>query len=214
MSTSEHCAVFFFNERCSAHNQPSTDSLICANSFAFFLCVIRLCTAATVELRMLCKCRRNSLFHLVARTDQSISFRYWVWDQVTHQSKKNYEFDDHIFAIPTKVNGKNTTEPEREDEFEENYMTVYVKTITGKTITIKRDKKQKAGTISGKIEVRTAIPRGITCLNDKKTMEESTIEAEPTIEMSLRLLGGVEKLHDGLIRIRRTKKKEQAGRNE
>ena len=74
-----------------------------------------------------------------------------MWqDQVTHQFKKNYEFDDYIFTIPTEVNGRNTTEPEREDEFEENYMTVHVKTISGKTIRIKCDKKQKADTVSKK----------------------------------------------------------------
>ena len=43
-----------------------------------------------------------------------------------------------------EVNGMNTTEPEHKDEFEEKYMTVYVKTISGKTIRIKCDKKQKA----------------------------------------------------------------------
>ena len=67
-----------------------------------------------------------------------------------------------------------------------NYTTVYVKTI-------KQIQKRK-------IDVGTAIPRGITylthqgkVLNDKKTIEESDIEAETTIEMSLRLLGGMEK---------------------
>ena len=50
--------------------------------------------------------------------------------------------------IPMEVNGKNTTEPEHKGEFEENYMTVYVKTICEKTIRIKCDKKQKADTAS------------------------------------------------------------------
>ena len=68
-----------------------------------------------------------------------------MWqDQVTHQSKKYYEFDDYIFTIPTDANGKNTTEPEHKDEFEENYMKAYVKKISGKTIRIKCDKKRKA----------------------------------------------------------------------
>ena len=136
-----------------------------------------------------------------ARTDQSMSFCYLVWqDQVTHQSMKKYEFDDYISTFTTEVNGNNTNELELEDEFEENYMTVYVKTISGKAIRIKCDKNQKADTVSEKIEMRTAIPRGITflthqgkVLNDKKTIEESNIEAQTTIEMSLRLLGGMEK---------------------
>ena len=48
--------------------------------------------------------------------------------------------------------------------------------------------------------MRTAIPRGIIYLThqgkvliDNKTMEENNIEAETTIVMSLRLLGGKEK---------------------
>ena len=99
------------------------------------------------------------------------------------------------------MNGKDTTKPEHEDESEENYMTVYVKTISGgKTISIKCDKKsRKQIQFLQKIEMRTAIPRGITylthqgkVLNDKKTIEESNIGAETTIEMSPRLLGGLE----------------------
>ena len=46
----------------------------------------------------------------------------------------------------------NTTELEHKDEFEENSMTVYVMTISGKTISIKCDKKQKADTVSEKVQ--------------------------------------------------------------
>ena len=120
------------------------------------------------------------------------------------------------------MNGKNTTEPEHKDEFEENYMTVYVKTISGKTDRVICDKKQKADTVSRKIEMRTAIPRRITCLthqgkmlNDKKTIEESNIEAETTIEMSQRLLGGMEKndMKDS-FELEEERKKEKAGTSE
>ena len=48
--------------------------------------------------------------------------------------------------------------------------------------------------------MKTSIPRGITYLthqgkklNDKKTTKENNIGAEAAIEMSLRLLGGMEK---------------------
>ena len=71
------------------------------------------------------------------------------------------------------------------DEFEENYMTLYVNAISGKSIRIKCDKKQKADTVFEK--------KKNEILNDKKTIEESNVEAETTIEMSLRLLGGMEK---------------------
>ena len=47
--------------------------------------------------------------------------------------------------------------------------------------------------------MRTAIPRGITylthqgkMLKNKKTIEEHNIEGETTVEMSMRLLGGME----------------------
>ena len=78
-------------------------------------------------------------------------------------------------------------------------MTVYVKTISGKTISIKCDKAESRYSI-GKFFMKTSIRRGITylvhegkVLNDKKTTEENNIGAEPTIEMSLILLGGMEK---------------------
>ena len=110
---------------------------------------------------------------------------------------EKYEFHDYIFAFTTEVNGKITTE--LEDEPEENSMTVYVNTISGKTISINCDKNQKADTVSKEVEMKTSIPRGITyldhqgkVLHDKKTMEENNIGAEATIEMSLRLLGGMD----------------------
>ena len=78
-------------------------------------------------------------------------------------------------------------------------MTVYVKTINGTTISVKCDRKQKAATISDEVERRSSIPRGMTYLlhqgkmmNEKKTIEENNIGAETTIEMSLRLLGGMD----------------------
>ena len=98
------------------------------------------------------------------------------------------------------MNGKITTELELEDEPEESSMTVIVKTFNGKTISIQCDNKQKADTVSEKVEMQTSIPRGITylvhqgkVLNDKKSMEENNIGAHVTIEMSLRLRGGMEK---------------------
>ena len=67
-----------------------------------------------------------------------------VWqNQAAHQSKKNYECDDntfeiendYIFVFSNEVSEKTTTE--LDNALEENYMTVYVKTINGKTISIK-----------------------------------------------------------------------------
>ena len=75
-------------------------------------------------------------------------------------------------------------------------MMVYVKTINGKTISIKCDTKQKAATISDEVERRSPIQRGIhlgKVMNEKKTIEENNFGRETTIQMSLGLLGGREK---------------------
>ena len=78
-----------------------------------------------------------------------------MWQaQTTHQSIKEYEFDDYIFAYATEISVNTTTEPE--DEPEENCMTENVRTINGKTICIKCDRKQKAATVSEKVERKTS----------------------------------------------------------
>ena len=74
-------------------------------------------------------------------------------------------------------------------------MTIFVRTNSGKTINIKCDKKQKAATILEKVERRSSIylvHQG-KVMKEKKTTEENNIRTETTIEMSLRLLGGLEK---------------------
>ena len=91
-------------------------------------------------------------------------------------------------------------EKENDDMLEENNMTVYVKMIYEKTTSIKCDRNMTAAVISDEVERRSSIPRDMTYLvhkgkmmNEKKTIKENNIEAEATIEMSLRLLGGMEK---------------------
>ena len=126
--------VLFLNERCVAHSQNAELWTLCNNFEGSPYPIKSLFPGRTCCVTMM----------ILPTTDQSLSLSlcYWMWqDQVTHQFKKNYDFDSCIFTIPTEVNGKNTTEPEHK-EFEENYMTVYVKTISGKTIRIRCDKKQ------------------------------------------------------------------------
>ena len=98
--------------------------------------------------------------------------------------------------------GDYTTEFEKENDdlLEETFMTIYVKTINGKTISVKCEGKMTAAIISDEVERRSSIPRDMTYLvhkgkvmSEKKTIKENNIEAEATIEMSLRLLGGMEK---------------------
>ena len=90
-------------------------------------------------------------------------------------------------------------EMENDDMLEENYTTVYANTIYEKTLSIKCDRNMTAAVISDEVEIRSSIPRDMIrlvhkgkMLSEKKTMKENNIEAEATIEMSLRLLGGME----------------------
>ena len=98
--------------------------------------------------------------------------------------------------------GDYTTEFEKENDdlLEETFMTIYVKSINGKTISIKYEGKITAAVISDEVERRSSIPLDMTYLvhkgkvmSEKKTIKENNIEEDATIEMSLRLLGGMEK---------------------
>ena len=126
--------------------------------------------------------------------------------RTAHQSNKNFECgdftiefeNDYIFEFATEVNEETTNE--NDDVLEENYMMIYVKMINGKTISVKCEGKQTAAVISDEVERRSSIPRDMTYLvhkgkmmSEKQTIKENNIEAEATIEMSLRLLGGMEK---------------------
>ena len=92
---------------------------------------------------------------------QDVSQDAWQ-NKAAHKSKKNNECDDntfefendYIFVFANEVSEKTTTE--LDNALEENYMTVYVKTINGKTISIKCDKKHKAATILDEVERRSA----------------------------------------------------------
>ena len=76
--------------------------------------------------------------------------------------------------------------------------------------------KIESSYFSEEVERKSSIPRGMTYLahqgevmKEKKTMEENNVGAENTIEMSLRLLGGIEKgeLMDTLESEEREKKR-------
>ena len=71
--------------------------------------------------------------------------------------------------------------------------------INGKTISIRHHRNMTADVISDEVERRSLIPRDMIRLvhkgkmiSEKKTMKENNIEAKATIDMSLRLLGGME----------------------
>ena len=74
------------------------------------------------------------------KVSQDVSQGMWQ-NQRAHQFIKLYEFDFNVFALAIEVTGK--TIVGLEDEIEENKLTTYVRTSSGKTISIKRDKKTK-----------------------------------------------------------------------
>ena len=88
---------------------------------------------------------------------------------------------------------------EHDDTPEEFNEAIYVKTINGKTISTRYYKNMTAAVILEEVERRTLVPRDMIRLvhkgkmiSGKKSMKEHKIEAKETIEMSLRLSGGME----------------------
>ena len=73
------------------------------------------------------------------------------------------------------MGGDYTTEFEKENDdlLEETFMTIHVKAINGKTISIKCEGKMTAAVISDEVETRSSIPRDMTYLVHKgKVMSE------------------------------------------
>ena len=108
------------------------------------------------------------------------------WRQSEQQSHENF------------VDIANNTEVS-DDVPEKNNSTIYVKTINKKTISICYYESMKAAVMLEEVERRTAIPSDMTrlthkgkAINGKKSMKDNNIDANETIEMSLRLLGGME----------------------
>ena len=83
---------------------------------------------------------------------------------------------EHIFKLNIEENCKIFNEGMNKNRAECLTMTVYVRTINGKTISIKCDRQQKAAKILETAERKTLISRGMMylvsqgkVLNDKKT---------------------------------------------
>ena len=82
-----------------------------------------------------------------------------------------------------------------------SYITVHARKISGKTISIKCDRRQTIARIMDEVERKTMIPKDLQdlanqgkALSDEITIEESNIESGTTIEMPMRLQGGVKKM--------------------
>ena len=125
-------------------------------------------TVGLISLSVIVIVNVNVVVIVIVVVSQDVSEDVWP-SQAAQQSNKNYECDDYTFefendyisVFANEVSEKTTIE--LDNALEENYMTVYVKTINGKTITIKCD-KQKAATISDEVQRRSSISRGMTYL--------------------------------------------------
>ena len=112
---------------------------------------------------------------------------------MAHQSIEFYEFDHYIFTYSNETAVKIIVEPVGENE--KNMIRIYVRTGSGKTISVKCDKPEKAMTILDEVEKRSAIPRSTTYLVHRgkllNKIEKDNLGKETTIDTSLRLLGGI-----------------------
>ena len=72
---------------------------------------------------------------------------------------KEYEFQDYILALATEENCKVLAEGMIKDRVKKPDMSVYVRTISGKTISVTCDRRQNAKRIMEIVERKTSIPR-------------------------------------------------------
>ena len=87
--------------------------------------------------------------------------------------------------------GDYTTEFEKENDdlLEETFMTIYVKTINGKTVSIKCGGKMTAAVTSDEVERRSSIPRDMTYLvhkgkvkSEMKTIRKTTLKQKQRLK--------------------------------
>ena len=116
--------------------------------------------------------------------------------QTTSPNKWQIRSVQHSFG---NIGNFEDDDEERDNTPEEIHEAIHVKTINGKTISTRYYKNMTAAVILEEVERRTQVPRDMTRLvhkgkmiNGKKSMKENNIEAKEMIEMSLRLLGGME----------------------
>ena len=93
------------------------------------------------------------------------------------------EFLENIFTLNIEETCKISNEGMNKSRAEHPNMSVYARTINGKTIGIKCDRQQTAARLLETAERKTSIPRGMThlanrgkVLNDGKTIEENNSE--------------------------------------
>ena len=116
----------------------------------------------------------------------------------THQPK-GYELQDYLFKYIVEESCVIYNESMNDVNEKHSYMTVYVTTISGKTISISCDRRQSISRIKHEIERKTKTPKILQHLSnegktssERKTIQEHNIMNEATLEMTLGLQGGTE----------------------
>ena len=138
--------------------------------------------------------------HLLVDRMYRMRRNQWLTAPQSKKDEDRHEFQDNVFTVTTDENCKILGGGMINDRVENLNMTGYVRTFSGKTISVKCDRRQNAVRIMEIVERKTSTPRDqlyivnqVKVLNDKQTIEESSTEARATIEMSLRIMGGMEK---------------------
>ena len=117
-----------------------------------------------------------------------------------HQSRKqdkDGKFLKNLFPFTDEKDGVISNEGRNKDRDEASYVTMCMKTSSGKTISIGIDRRQGAEKIREEVEKRTQIPKDLLfianegkALTEKQTVEECNTREGATIDVSLRLQGG------------------------
>ena len=141
--------------------------------------------------------RRGDLFIVIFRdVILSCSSQTGPWIQSTSPNKWQIRKVQQSYG---KLGNFEDNDEEHGNTPEEIHEAIYVKTINGKTISTRYYRNMTAAVILEEVERRTLVPRDMIRLvhkgktiSGKKSMKENNIEAKETIEMSLRLLGGMD----------------------
>ena len=163
-----------FEEKATAGDNGEHETAICgqSNKFNLVICLKKLCEECTQWF---------SLFFWVDKRSNktmTVFMSASLLDACPARPRTQITFPDkwqirtaqqpHEKCVGSDYN--TVFEKENDDMLEENYVTVYVKMIYEKTISIKCDRNMTAAVISDEVQRRSSIPRDMTYLVHKGKM--------------------------------------------